>query len=174
MLTTSSSTPTPTNGSDSPVCGGQERPGKPVDPPTLLEQVRSGQVWLVKGMGSHGLLLEKTHIVELLEFGAAVGLAIDRDCRAVLPIGHVYLQAPATFLERQWGYRRRGHSAEIMQKLTEAYPSRRRAVLLWQHLYQRFSPASLASVPDEWLGRLVGVSEDLIQHCRQTGGLEAM
>jgi hypothetical protein len=95
MPTTSNSTPTPINGSDSLGCTGQTCPGKQVEPPlwawlrdpsTLLEQVRSGQVWLVKGMGSHGLLLEKAHIVELLEFGAAVGLAIDRDCRAVLPI----------------------------------------------------------------------------------------
>ncbi|MGY2779075.1 hypothetical protein ACVW0B_000973 [Thermostichus sp. MS-CIW-23] len=44
----------------------------------------------------------------------------------------MYLQAPATFLERQ-----------------------------------QFGPALLASVPDEWLGRLVGVSGDLIQRCRQ-------
>ncbi|ABD02861.1 hypothetical protein [Synechococcus sp. JA-2-3B'a(2-13)] len=36
----------------------------------------------------------------------------------------MYLQAPATFLERQWGYRRRARSTEILQKLTEAYPSR--------------------------------------------------
>ncbi|MFS8875465.1 hypothetical protein NW840_07995, partial [Synechococcus sp. R5-13] len=33
-------------------------------------------------------------------------------------------------------------------------------------VYQ-FGPALLASVPDEWLGRLVGVSGDLIQRCRQ-------
>ncbi|MFT0797459.1 hypothetical protein [Synechococcus sp. R5-12] len=67
----------------------------------------------------------------------------------------------------QWGYRRRARSTEILQKLTEAYPSRRRATLLWQHLHQQFGPALLASVPDEWLGRLVGVSGDLIQRCRQ-------
>ncbi|MEN9260649.1 MAG: hypothetical protein Q6L60_06760, partial [Thermostichus sp. HHBFW_bins_43] len=125
---------------------------------------------------AHGLLLEKPHTVELVEFGGAVGMAIDRNCRAVLPIGQVYLQAPATFLERQWGYRRRAHSAEALQKVTESYPGMRRAALLWQHLCQRYGPSLLTPLPDEWLGRLVGVSGELIQRCRQQGGslIEAM
>jgi hypothetical protein len=182
MPTMSNSTPIPINVYDLP---GQDSLGKGVgsppwagswDPLTLLEHVRSGQVWLVKGIGAHGLLLEKPHTVELVEFGGAVGMAIDRDCRAVLPIGQVYLQAPATFLERQWGYRRRAHSAESLQKLTESFPSLRRAALLWQYLCQRYSPSLLTPLPDEWLGRLVGVSGELIQHCRRQGGslIEAM
>ncbi|MFQ3585906.1 MAG: hypothetical protein SNJ85_13480, partial [Cyanobacteriota bacterium] len=117
MPTISNSTPIPINIYSAPpsverILGGSPPWAGSWDPLTLLEHVRSGQVWLVKGIGSHGLLLEKTHMVELVEFGGAVGMAIDRDCRAVLPIGQVYLQAPATFLERQWGYRRRAHSAE--------------------------------------------------------------
>lgn len=175
MPTISNSTPTPTSVYSAPPPAERFAGGSPPwagcwDPPTLLQYVHSGQVWLVKGIGSHGLLLEKPHIVELVEFGGAVGMASDRHCRAVLPIGQVYLQAPANFLERQWGYRRRAHSVEAMQKLTESYPSLRRAALLWQYLCQRFDPNWLTPLPDEWLGRLVGVSGKLIQQCRQQEG----
>ncbi len=177
MPTTLSSIPIPINVYSTPPLTLPEellRGSLPWDSQRLLEYVRSGQVWLVKGKGPHGLVLEKPHLVELVQFGGAVGMAIDRDCRAVLPIGQVYLQAPATFLERQWGYRRRAYSAEVLQKVTEAYPSQRRAALLWHHLCQSYGPDLLTSVPDEWLGRMVGVAEHRIRSCRQQGGSDLL
>lgn len=167
MPTTSNNTPIPTTASEV----RDEMPlarvrGSGSDPQVLLTQVTKGSVRMVKGRGQFGLLLIKPFTTELVGFGAAVGLPLDRASQSVIPLGDVFLAPPRTYLERRWALRRRIYWINQQQQLTEAYPAPRRARLLLSYLEKLVPQPDLEAVPDEILAKLVGLEPELIEIVR--------
>lgn len=120
---------------------------------------------MVKGSG--GLILEKPHMAEWVGLGAAVGLSMDRLCQAVIPCGQVCLTPPASYLERQWAYRRRIRWIDWQQSITEAYPAARRGQLLLKNL-QTFLPLEVwLALPDPLLAKLAGLPLEVMSEVRR-------
>ncbi|MDX2270515.1 MAG: hypothetical protein NW237_01005 [Cyanobacteriota bacterium] len=171
MEITSNNIPIPINSSR-----GESRAGIPpsfpltlpprLDPQAWLEQLASGEVWVVKGGQSQALILEKPHTADFLGFGAALGMNLDRHCQAVIPLGEVSLHRPRSFLEQQWAYRRRQYWIEWQQRLTEAYPLQQRGSLLWQALQDILPMEIVQSIPDVILGKMVGISPEMMAATR--------
>jgi hypothetical protein len=132
----------------------------------MLQQVTSRQVWMVKGQGPCGVILDKPFTAELVMFGGAVGMEIDRHCQAVIPIGEVDLVQPSSFLEVQWAYRRRSYWNDWQQSITEAYPAVRRGILLLCRLQDLLATEVVDALPDPLLGKLVGLPAAVVGTAR--------
>ncbi len=133
------------------------------DPSYLLSQLATGDPWMVKGIGEHGLILDYGPAAELVLFGSAVGMSVDQKCQQVIPIGTIYLVRAKSYLERQWSRRRRIQGINWHQSITEAYQAEYRTYRLLADLHQLFSPATVADLPDLILAKLVGLSPEKVQ-----------
>ncbi len=133
--------------------------GSPLDPRLLLHPITSGSLTIVKGhQGAAGLILDRHFTADLVLFGGAVGVSIDRDTEQVIPIGPVILVPPRSYLEKQWAFRRRVYWLNWQQQITEAYPAGRRAEILISRLSEQFSREQIQPLSDQILAKLVGVS----------------
>lgn len=131
----------------------------PLEPHPLLHPITSGSLAIVKGhQEPAGLILERRFTADLVLFGGAVGVSIDRGTEQLIPIGLVILAPPCSYLEKQWAFRRRVYWLNWQQQITEAYPAGRRAEILISRLSDHFSVEQIQPLSDRILAKLVGVS----------------
>ena len=133
---------------------------------TLLPQLKSGQLLIVDAASQGGLILCKPHHAEFVGGGAAIGGALDLDCQRVVPIGTVSILYSDCWWTRHQAYLARSRWLLLLQKATvEQVPLRRaQIILIW--LTKKLGAATVAALPEELLGNLVGVFPQTMQMAR--------
>lgn len=133
----------------------------------MLEQIKSGQLWIISHRRRNGLILCKKFHAEFAGPGAAVGGMIDRDCEAVFPVGNLLLVPPGSYEERQRAYLIRRQWIRLTQQFTESDSASERAQMILSQFENYFDPGTLDDMPDDIFARLVGVFPRTIHQVRR-------
>ena len=123
----------------------------------ILSQLKSGQIFRVKGGGGTAMIICHRHHAELAGPGAAVGSGFDLDCCRLIPIGNVSLVYAESRAERQQGYAIRQKWLGLTQKAMDSSVPLQRARNILILLEKYFGAETVSSLPDEVLAQLVGV-----------------
>lgn len=123
----------------------------------ILAQLKSGQIFRVKGGGGTAMIICHRHHAELAGPGAVVGGAFDLDCCRLIPIGNVSLVYAESRAERQQGYAIRQKWLGFTQKAMDSSVPLQRARHILILLERYFGAEKVSSLPDEVLAQLVGV-----------------
>jgi len=137
-----------------------------VDPDSPLGRVLGGQVWIINNRRRNGLLLIKGFYAEFAGPGAAVGGAVDRDCRAVIPLGDFELLRPNSPKEQETAYRIRLQWLKLVERFAARGDARQRARRLLDQFEEFFDRAEIEALSDSVLAATVGVLPHSLRRAR--------
>jgi hypothetical protein len=140
------------------------------DPATILECIRSGDIWAVNSRRRNGLILYKPFYAEFAGPGAAVGGEYDRDCQRVVPVGNLSLIRPESHEDRQNAYLIRRQWIKLTQQFTDQSAPLQRAQMILNQFETYFDQQTIARVPDEAFAMLVGVFPYSVRSARRPPG----
>ena len=133
----------------------------------MLEQIKSGQLWVISRRRRNGLILCKKFHAEFAGPGAAVGGKIDQDCEAIFPVGNLLLLPPESQEDQQRAYLIRRQWIRLTQQFTESDTALERARMILSQFENYFDPGTLDDMPDDIFAKLVGVFPKTIQEIRR-------
>lgn len=134
----------------------------------ILTQLNSGQLLVVDSRRRNGLIVYKRFHAEFAGPGAAVGGLFDIDCQQTIPVGDLVLLYPDSYEERQKAFTIRRHWIRVMEQLTAIPVPLQRAQMLITQFEHYFDLNTVGRLPDEALGRLVGVMPQTVKILRQS------
>ena len=136
----------------------------------LLQLLHSGQVLMVNSRRRNGLIIFNRFHAEFAGPGAAVGGFYDRDCEGAIPVGNLSLVTPESHEERQKAYLIRRQWIRLMKQITEKPSPQQRVLKILEQFEQYFDSETVARIPDEAFGLLVGVLPDTVRTLRKASG----
>ena len=138
---------------------------------SLLTDILNGKVFTVNSRKRNGLILFKEHHAEFAGPGAVVGGDYDRDCRGVLPIGHLSLLEidASNHEERQKAYLIRRQWIRLIKQITENPSPSQRIQKILDQFEQYFPSDVVAGLPDEAFALLIGVLPQTVCIVRHLG-----
>jgi hypothetical protein len=122
-----------------------------------IELLKSGQLLAVTDSEPAGIILQKPFFAEFIGPGAAIGGLFDLKCVTIYTLGKAEFTVPATHAERQLAFRRRIDDIATMQALCQEEAPLRRAIDLLDMLCDRLGTKEIRSIPNDVLGKIVGV-----------------
>lgn len=132
----------------------------------LLEYLQNKQLVLINERYKSGIILYKHYYAEFAGPGAIIGGNIDVDLVKIQPIGHFSIVFPQTAKERISGYLIRRQWTRLIKQITDQEDPLERAQSILNQFQHWFDEQTLATIPDEALGMLVGVSPQTIRTVR--------
>ena len=141
-------------------------PNRKLHSQELLVGLSGGHLLKVTAAPGNALIVCHPYHAELAGPGAAVGGAMDFDCRRVIPIGKIALTAIESAEEKQQAYAKRQRWIDATQKICNAGPLKRATQIL-RFLERCCSEQQVLELPDEIIGQLVGVFPSTVKTARQ-------
>jgi hypothetical protein len=132
----------------------------------ILKQLHDKQLLIINSRRRNGLILYKSYHAEFAGPGSAVGGPFDLDCQRVLPVGNLSLLSPASPDERRQAYLIRRQWIQLTRKTTKNPVPLQRAQTILEQFEGFFDAETIAKLPDEAFGLLVGVLPHTIRKVR--------
>lgn len=141
------------------------------DPAALADYLLQGHLLVVSKRQRNGLLLVKEFYAEFAGPGAIVGGNFDRDCRRVIPVGHLSLTPPSNHDECQEAFLIRRQWIRLTQQFTDSSgPAVGRARMILNQFETYFDARAVQKLPDEAFALLVGVFPHTVRLARRPAG----
>jgi hypothetical protein len=138
----------------------------------ILQLLHSGQVLMVNSRRRNGLIVIKHFHAEFAGPGAAVGGFYDRDCQAAIPVGNLSLVTPESHEDCQKAYLIRRQWIRLMKQITEKPVPQQRVQKILEQFEQYFDMETVARIPDEAFGLLVGILPQTVAAVRRPSSIE--